>query len=723
MTADAQHNISFDEFELDLHRRKLLREGEPVTLYDKAFALLAFLVERNGQVVTKDEILEAVWPGQFVEEANLSVQISALRKALGERRDAPRFLVTIPGKGYKFVADLTNRNGEGSTNGHETIQADHLREETPANVGKVRGAAVRKSKSMIALALVGAFVVTAAAAAVYWYTRGAAPPGYDNIRITRLTNSGNVQIAAISDDGNFIAYVTTEPDGNSLWLRQVGSATDVRILSPVRAEFWGLTFSPDGTHVYYNLFAGDKADIEVFKLPVLGGVIEKIPNVIASAVTFAPDAKRMAYVTPDSAANMNYLMVANVDGTSKRVIAGKPHPNTFVFAGRSASWSPDGKVIACTVNFLGEDSNYTSIVAFDPEIGTEMPLGTSRWYGVFRVEWLRDGSGLLITAAEKPSDSAQVWLVSYPGGEVRQVTRDLNSYSSLGAAANGSFVAIQTNTVNNISVGEVNDRSSEFSKIAEETGELHPLLWTLDGRIVFRSSQGGTANLWTMDALGANRRQLTTNAQADGRGMCLSPDGEHIVFTSIRSGRSNLWRVDADGSNEAQLTNGDSDAYPQCLPDNRTIVFQRGIYSKPILWKATLADGTAEQLTDFRAKWPEVTDDGSRVAFFHMVDDVWNIGVMPADGSSVYSNAQMPSNLKENTLHWAPDNKSLYYIGLTGNAGNIWVMTMPEGSTRPYTKFTSQTLSDFAFSPDGKRVAVTRSLSLSDVILVENSDR
>ncbi|HUR97893.1 MAG TPA: transcriptional regulator, partial [Pyrinomonadaceae bacterium] len=107
--------IAFAEFELDRAHRRLYRGGEPVAMYGKAFDLLEFLVTRNGAVVSKDEILESVWPGQFVEESNLSVQVSALRKALGERADDPRFLVTIPGKGYKFVADLARPDDDATT--------------------------------------------------------------------------------------------------------------------------------------------------------------------------------------------------------------------------------------------------------------------------------------------------------------------------------------------------------------------------------------------------------------------------------------------------------------------------------------------------------------------------------------------------------------------------------------------------------------------------------
>ena len=109
---ETKRTIWFAGFELDTAHRRLLREGEPVALNAKAFDLLVFLAENVGRVVTKDEILDAVWNGQFVEEANLTVQMSALRRALGDSRDTPRFLVTVPGKGYEFIGDIEKVDDE-----------------------------------------------------------------------------------------------------------------------------------------------------------------------------------------------------------------------------------------------------------------------------------------------------------------------------------------------------------------------------------------------------------------------------------------------------------------------------------------------------------------------------------------------------------------------------------------------------------------------------------
>jgi DNA-binding winged helix-turn-helix (wHTH) protein len=100
------HYYEFDGFRLDLRKRLLLRDGEPVRLKSKAFALLLVLIERRTCVLEKDELMQAVWPDTTVEENNLTVHMSALRKALGERAGAPSYIVTIPGQGYRFTAEV-----------------------------------------------------------------------------------------------------------------------------------------------------------------------------------------------------------------------------------------------------------------------------------------------------------------------------------------------------------------------------------------------------------------------------------------------------------------------------------------------------------------------------------------------------------------------------------------------------------------------------------------
>src|SRR5207247_11466154 len=111
-TSTAKH-FRFADFELDETRRLLLKDGRTVALNSKTFDLLLALVERRGEIVTRDELLDKVWPDQFVEEGNLTVQVSTLRKIFGERTGEHRFVATVPGKGYSFVAELNDgANGE-----------------------------------------------------------------------------------------------------------------------------------------------------------------------------------------------------------------------------------------------------------------------------------------------------------------------------------------------------------------------------------------------------------------------------------------------------------------------------------------------------------------------------------------------------------------------------------------------------------------------------------
>jgi DNA-binding winged helix-turn-helix (wHTH) protein/Tfp pilus assembly protein PilF len=111
---------AFGPYRLDFERRLLLHGGEPVPLHQKALEILIVLVQHRGEVVSKDELMKAVWPDAFVEEANLSQNVFVLRKALGERAQENRYIATIPGRGYSFVASL-----------EEPVEcADDLRQET-----------------------------------------------------------------------------------------------------------------------------------------------------------------------------------------------------------------------------------------------------------------------------------------------------------------------------------------------------------------------------------------------------------------------------------------------------------------------------------------------------------------------------------------------------------------------------------------------------------------
>src|SRR6476469_5737072 len=106
MREQREQIYGFDDFRLDVSDRQLLHDGRPVALPAKAFDMLVVLVENGGRLVENDELFSRVWPDQIVEESNLAVQVSAIRKALGEKKDNSRYIVTVPGHGYRFTGDL-----------------------------------------------------------------------------------------------------------------------------------------------------------------------------------------------------------------------------------------------------------------------------------------------------------------------------------------------------------------------------------------------------------------------------------------------------------------------------------------------------------------------------------------------------------------------------------------------------------------------------------------
>ena len=155
MTRTAQHLCEFGPFRLDPLKRLLLRNGEAVSITPKAFDLLLALVESGGEVVSKDDLMKRVWPDSFVEEGNLTYNVSMLRKALGERTREHQYIVTVPGRGYRFVANLnevlgvdeepTDRHSESSsileatlTSRRQTRTGRSLRDETSQDATNCR---------------------------------------------------------------------------------------------------------------------------------------------------------------------------------------------------------------------------------------------------------------------------------------------------------------------------------------------------------------------------------------------------------------------------------------------------------------------------------------------------------------------------------------------------------------------------------------------------------
>jgi len=183
MSAITSAIYEFDQFRIDAKHRFLMREGEVVQLKPKVFETLLVLIESAGRIVTKDELMQAVWGDTIVEENNLTHNISVLRKVLGERRGDHRYILTIPGRGYRFVAEVKALQDEGSdlvvakfTRSHILIEdetrIDHS--ESPS----VEAALLQKDviRRRMLTAMVTIFVVLIMSGLAFLYSRSSRSP-------------------------------------------------------------------------------------------------------------------------------------------------------------------------------------------------------------------------------------------------------------------------------------------------------------------------------------------------------------------------------------------------------------------------------------------------------------------------------------------------------------------------------------------------------------------
>ena len=373
-----------------------------------------------------------------------------------------------------------------------------------SNISESISVEIKRHKLGAALTLAAIVLIVAVGGfGIYkWLTRASPVAHFSEIRLSRLTNSGNAIDATISPDGKYVVYVLSDRSSQSLYIRQVSTANDTEIVPPARVGYFGITFSPDGSELYYAVKANLDAGT-LYRIPVLGGTAVKVLDRIDGPISFSPDGKqfvlvRANYPNPGESA----LVIANLDGSGERNLVVKENPQRFsplFFTG--PSWSPDGKIIASTVATIGGRSK---VVGFSVADGSERDLSAQSWLFSARVSWLPDMSGLLVVAGDTVAN-AMLWIISYPDGQARRVTNDLNSYRAIGLTQDGrKFTAVQSQGIVNLWVVPEGDATKavrlptgNVSSFFSATGSN--VTWAPDGRILFVSNESGKADIWLAD--------------------------------------------------------------------------------------------------------------------------------------------------------------------------------------------------------------------------------
>jgi len=336
----------------------------------------------------------------------------------------------------------------------------------------------------------------------------------------------------------------------------------------------------------------------------------------------------------------------------------------------------------------------------------------------------------VFNAAEQASPlSSQLWLLSYPGGEVRRITNDLNSYQGVTLAADSSaLVTVKSNLQSSIWIVPRQDTAQAHQITLEGDNQdgVDGAAWTPDGRIVYASNAGGSGNLRVMDADGSHSRQLTSERSVNGSPV-VSPDGRTIVFRSNRGGNVRVWAMDADGGSPRPLSDGNADLDPDVSPDGKSVVYLSARSGRTTaLWRIPIQGGRPIQLPfDQFPSLEALSPDGKliAVAFVDAETGKGPTAIIPSTGGKPLKVLDIPMPLASFTareLTWSADGRSLIYIGAGNASANLWSQPIDGGKPTQLTHFTSGRIFALAMSRDGKQFAIARGDEISDVVLIRN---
>lgn len=725
----------FGDFELDRARRSITREGESLALNSKTFDLLCQLVENHGTVVTKDELLSRIWPDQFVEENNLTVQISALRKALGGS-----LISTVPGKGYSFVADVaTDGPGEVETDiiiENRTFSRIFVEEE-----GNLVSKTLAVSNGVfdwyrspgifasIALVTLVALVVVGFAIRGNLFTgRGSVVP-FGQHTVRQLTTNGDVGLASLSPDGKMFAYTIDDLGQKSLWLGFVEGGNQIKLRDAEETSYVNLSFSPDNSSLYFSLLDERNSKGSMFKIPVSGGVPVKVVDEITN-FALSPDGKSLAFTRSDDKNGERYVVTAEMGGSNKRDVAVFSKENLCVPG--TLSWSPDGRRMAIGVRKTGSLYNHDiAVIHVASGMIESIPVEAVR--DVSKTAWDAAGVGIFITAIELRSLSSvpqyEIWHLAL-NGHLSRITNDRSNYGASwhndadatlsSSAAGDRILTVEHRQLTNVWVSPADDLANSVQITNGSFGKydgLWGLDWAPDGRLIYTTSDTRSQFLAQMNSDGTQQKSITAPATVDSV-LTVSTDGRYILFHSNRASELDIWRADIDGTNAKQLTFGGKAGHPAPSPDGRWVYYSSWLSDKPGLWRVPIDGGEAELLNEKPSGWGSFSPDGKYFAASYRIEKT-RLAIYSVETNQILRQFDLPkTGILYMGTRWSPNSKAVVYRDQ--NFG-YWSQAISGGEPRRLEGLPKEKLYNFAYSKDGKRFAFVRGQEQRDVVLFQQS--
>jgi Tol biopolymer transport system component/DNA-binding winged helix-turn-helix (wHTH) protein len=708
-----QSVIPFDPFEADLQTQELRKLGVRLRVPGQSFQILKMLLERPGELVTREELHAALWPSDtFVDfEHSLNAAVRRLRETLGDSADSPYLIETLPKRGYRFIGKIT-----------ETASVPVVLDKSAdfTDVQDIpRGANERAGKHrnwLIVVAWVLVFAGCGIAAMLSHLRSRAHAESVTLAPVPISTFQGGQSFPSFSPDGKMIAFAAMETDkdeGLDLYMKVVGHEQPLR-LTHQPADMIAPAWSPDGRYIAFSRLS--KSDSGIYLIPALGGVERKLAQTnfsywLSLKISWSPDGKYIAFSDGDENSESR-LFLLSVDSLEKRKL---DLGSTKCLWNFEPTISLDGSTIAfdCIVSYGISDLRLL------PVAGGESRLVRRIKGEIAGMAWPPDGRSLIY------SDGESLWELPVLGGD--PVKLPFGEATDPVIPRNGSRLAFARSYQNyNIwratlsTEGIVREKPTML--ITSSRVQAEPQFSPDGKKITFFSDRSGESEIWISDRDGSSPVQLTSSVGSwtgDGH---WSPDGQKIVFSSrVLADGGRLFIVDlAERVPRAIKTDAVDNSSPDWSHDGLWIYFTSHTTGTNQVWKVPAVGGKAIQVTENGGMSPVESPDG-RLIYYAKQFGATRIWQVPTLGGAELPVGGMPIVKYRKDIAVATD--GIYFVDQSSPRPGIDFFAFKNQRVRRIldVKNPAPWVCGLSLSPNQRQLLYTQiDRSFSEIMLVDH---
>lgn len=719
MSAENDKVYEFGPFALDTASLALYRNGELIPLAPKSTELLTFLLERQGEVVSKQEIFDHVWADTFVEDGVLTQNIYSIRKALGTMENGGQFIENVPRRGYRFVAKVHFRRNESESGRH---------------VEKEQGDARPDRNSAISWKLIAAFalVLAVATGGYLLLRRSSATVGVPaNLQFQKITDTGDIFFPTLSPSGDLVAYCRGSLAEN-FYVKDLRTGEERKLLADGITSFGFSQFSNDGKYIYVRTRSVIFVPADVVRIPITGGKPQLMATDVWGHFSLSPNETQMTFVRFRPNENRQAVIVKDLKSGAEKEVSTRSAPLDYYLRAFPA-WSPDATKLAVVTQ--RSRFQYNDLTIIDLKLEKETSLDTGDLSDVQQAVWLAGGNELAVSARIKKN--FQLWKIPFPNGEITPITNDLASHRFLSVTADRKkLLTMEVVYYSNIWTANSDDLNAQAQLTfgTSRNDGYFGIDW-VDNENMIYTTNNGVENEWNLLLTNGAEPQQLTQAKVDERNDFpqTTPDSQYVFFNSNRNGAFNIWRSRIDGSEPEQITFGESGQqfYPQISPDGEWLYFIKKLERSSAVWRRSLTTGVEEELTSERyspAEFLSMSPDGKYLAFHNLTagadldasDPIFRVGVLGTDDKQVriYKLKVAPGRIH---VYWTPDSKAFVYDSFTTAGTELWRHPIDENGV-PEVMFALPKARLFFvdWSKDGKKIAFSRGEQLHNALLLTN---